>query len=86
MKAEELKGKSVDELGKMLMDLKKEQINQRFQKSTGQLEKTDVIRKVRRDIARVQTMITIAKSGKAPAAKKAAPKAKKATAKSPKAA
>lgn len=84
MKAEELKGKSVDELNKMLIDLKKEQVNQRFQKTAGQLEKMDVIRKIRRDIARVCTQISIVKSGKdttakAPA-KKAAPKAKKAKA------
>lgn len=80
MKAEDLKGKSADELMKMLVDLKKEQVNQRFQKVAGQLEKTDVIRKVRRDIARVQTAITVAKSGKATLPKKSAPKAKKAKA------
>jgi large subunit ribosomal protein L29 len=84
MKAEELKGKSIDELNKMLLDLKKEQVNQRFQKTAGQLEKMDVIRKTRRDIARINTQISALTSGKnitakAPA-KKAAPKAKKAKA------
>jgi len=51
MKAEDLKGKSFDELNKMLLDLRKEQFNMRFQQSGGQLEKTDAIRKIRRDIA-----------------------------------
>lgn len=75
MKAEELKGKSPDELNKMLLDLKKEQVNQRFQKAAGQLEKMDVIRKTRRDIARVMTQLSLVTKGKATTA---AP-AKKAT-------
>mgnify|MGYP000311772694 CR=1 FL=1 len=79
MKAEELKGKSVDELNKMLLDLKKEQVNQRFQKTAGQLEKLDVVRKVRRDIARVQTQLSMLRLGRvAPAAKTPAKSAKKA--------
>lgn len=57
MKADDLKGKSLDELNKMLLELRKEQFNLRFQQSGGQLEKTDNIRKVRRDIARVHTFI-----------------------------
>lgn len=57
MKAEELKGKSVDELKKMLIDLKKQQFNLRFQLSQGHLENTAQIRKTRRDIARVQTFL-----------------------------
>lgn len=57
MKAEELKGKSVDELKKMLLDMRKEQFNLRFQLSGGQLENTAQMRKVRRDIARVKTFI-----------------------------
>lgn len=63
MKAEELKGKTVDELSKMLIDLKKEQVNQRFQKAAGQLEKTDVIQKTRRDIARIQTQLSALRLG-----------------------
>ena len=55
MKAEELIGKTVDELKKLLMDLKKKQFNLRFQRSQGQLDNTAEIRAVRRDIARVKT-------------------------------
>lgn len=58
MKAEELKGKTSDELKKMLVEMRKEQFNLRFQKSGGQLENTAQMRKVRRDIARVKTMLT----------------------------
>jgi large subunit ribosomal protein L29 len=85
MKAEELKGKSVDELQKMLVDLKKEQVNHRFQKAAGQLEKSDVIRKTRRDIARVATQLSLTKLGKA-VAPKATTKATKKPAKAKKAA
>ncbi|MCI5059823.1 MAG: 50S ribosomal protein L29 [Alphaproteobacteria bacterium] len=56
MKMEELKGKSFDELSKMLLDMRKEQFNLRFQHSGGQLENVSQLRKVRRDIARVKTM------------------------------
>ena len=58
MKASDLKTKSVDELTDELLRLKKEQFNLRFQKATGQLEKTQRIREVRRDIARVKTVAT----------------------------
>lgn len=57
MKAEELKGKSVDELNKLLLEKRKEQFNLRFQHSGGQLENTAQMRKIRRDIARVKTFI-----------------------------
>ncbi len=63
MKAEDLKGKTFDELKAMLMDLRKEQFGQRFQAVSGQLEKTHEVRKVRRDIARVKTFM--AQVGKA---------------------
>lgn len=56
-KAEELKGKSVDELKKMLLEMRKEQFNLRFQLSGGQLENSAQMRKIRRDIARVKTFI-----------------------------
>jgi large subunit ribosomal protein L29 len=56
MKAEDLRAKTVDELGDQLASLKKEQFNLRFQKATGQLEKTARIREVRRDIARIKTI------------------------------
>lgn len=58
MKATELKEKSVEELNTELLNLLREQFNLRMQASTGQLEKTDQIRKVRRDIARVKTILT----------------------------
>ena len=56
MKAEDLRTKSPDELTDALASLKKEQFNLRFQRATGQLEKTARIREVRRDIARVKTV------------------------------
>lgn len=56
MKASDLKTKTADELTDELLRLKKEQFNLRFQKATGQLEKTQRIREVRRDIARVKTV------------------------------
>ncbi|WP_158771429.1 MULTISPECIES: 50S ribosomal protein L29 [unclassified Paraglaciecola] len=58
MKATELKDKSVEELNTELLSLLREQFNLRMQASTGQLEKTDQIRKVRRSIARVKTILT----------------------------
>ena len=63
MKAEELKGKTIDELKKLLLEMKKKQFNLRFQRSQGQLEKTDEIRSVRRDIARVKTFMSQQKNG-----------------------
>jgi large subunit ribosomal protein L29 len=86
MKAEEFKGKSVDELNKMLLDLKKEQVNQRFQKAGGQLEKMDVMRKTRRDVARVKTQLSLMKLGKDVAVKAKTPAKKPAKAKKPQAA
>jgi large subunit ribosomal protein L29 len=58
MKATELNSKSVEELNEELLNLLREQFNLRMQHSTGQLEKTDQLRKVRRDIARVKTILT----------------------------
>ncbi|MEP4890421.1 MAG: 50S ribosomal protein L29 [Aliiglaciecola sp.] len=57
MKAE-LKAKNVEELNAELLNLLREQFNLRMQHSTGQLEKTDQLRKVRRNIARVKTILT----------------------------
>ena len=62
MKTADINTKTLDELGDELEKLKKEQFNLRFQKATGQLENTARVRQVRRDIARIQTVIT-AKSG-----------------------
>lgn len=58
MKAQELLGKSEDELKTELLDLKKEQFNLRFQQASGQLENTARMRQVRRDIARIKTVVT----------------------------
>jgi large subunit ribosomal protein L29 len=49
--------KSPDELKAMLLDLRKEQFNLRFQRATGQLEAVSRIKVVRRDIARVKTVL-----------------------------
>ena len=57
MKAEEVKALSTDELKDKLVTLKKEQFNLRFQQATNQLEKTSRIREVRRDIARIKTVM-----------------------------
>ena len=56
MKADEVRGLSDDQLKDKLADLKKEQFNLRFQKATGQLEKSSRINEVRKDIARVKTI------------------------------
>lgn len=57
MKAAEIAVKTPDELSDQLVQLKKEQFNLRFQKATGQLENTARMRQVRRDIARIQTVL-----------------------------
>ena len=55
---EELKNKSVEELGKDLVAAKKELFNLRFQNATNQLDNTARIKEVRKNIARIQTVIT----------------------------
>jgi large subunit ribosomal protein L29 len=57
VKASDLRTKTVDELKDSLMDLRKERFNLRFQKASGQLENTARARQVRRDIARVKTIL-----------------------------
>jgi len=57
MKASELKEKTVDELGEELLKLRKEQFNLRLQQATGQLTRPHEYRRVRRDIARVKTVL-----------------------------
>ncbi|TAL44857.1 MAG: 50S ribosomal protein L29 [Methylovulum sp.] len=57
MKVNELRQKSKDELGAMLLDLSRERFNLKMQKGTGQLSKTDQVKKVRRNIARIQTVL-----------------------------
>lgn len=58
MKASELKTKTPDELNDALAGLKKEQFNLRFQRASGQLENTARVRQVRRDIARIKTLLS----------------------------
>jgi large subunit ribosomal protein L29 len=57
MKADELKGKSLDELNDQLLQLKREAFNLRFQRASGQLQNTARVREVRRDIARLKTVL-----------------------------
>ncbi|WP_442578307.1 50S ribosomal protein L29 [Mesorhizobium sp. ASY16-5R] len=56
MKISDVRAKTPDQLDDDLASLKKEQFNLRFQKATGQLEKTARVREVRRDIARIKTV------------------------------
>ncbi|HCX03858.1 MAG: 50S ribosomal protein L29 [Tissierellales bacterium] len=57
MKASELREKTVNELDGVLVDLKSELFNLRFQLATGQLENTSRIKTVKKDIARVKTVL-----------------------------
>ncbi|KAF3980949.1 MAG: 50S ribosomal protein L29 [Methylococcales symbiont of Hymedesmia sp. n. MRB-2018] len=57
MNANELRQKSVEELNSLLLEKSREQFNLRMQKGTGQLAKPDQVKKVRRDIARIHTII-----------------------------
>ena len=58
MKTTDLRAKSKDELRDELVGLKKEQFNLRFQAASGQLENTARVKQVRRDVARIQTILT----------------------------
>ena len=64
MKASDVRTKTADQLNDELASLKKEQFNLRFQKATGQLEKTARVRQVRRDIARIKTIAAEKSAGK----------------------
>lgn len=57
MNAQDLKAKTPDELRDALVALKKEAFNLRFQAATNQLENTARMRAVRRDVARVKTVL-----------------------------
>ncbi len=57
MKASDLRTETPDQLKQKLADLRKEQFNLRFQRASGQLEKTDRVRAARRDIARIKTIL-----------------------------
>jgi len=57
MKAEDVRAMTADQLQDELLKLKKEAFNLRFQQATGQLEKTHRVRDVRRNIARIKTVL-----------------------------
>ena len=63
MKAEELREKSIEELQEQLQELYKDQFNYRMQKSTGPLGQIHLVDEVRKDIARVKTIITERQKG-----------------------
>ncbi|MEK6749221.1 MAG: 50S ribosomal protein L29 [Pseudomonadota bacterium] len=63
MNAQEIRQKSVDDLAKELEALLREQFNLRMQKATGQLSRTHQMRDVRRNIARVKSVMTEKASG-----------------------
>ena len=70
MKPADVRAKTADELKTELEGLRKEQFNLRFQRASGQLENTARVRQVRRDIARIETVLGERTRGaSAPAAK-----------------
>ena len=58
MNTEDVRAKTPDELKEELTKLKKEQFNLRFQQATNQLENTARVRQVRKDIARIKTVLS----------------------------
>ncbi|TNC79581.1 MAG: 50S ribosomal protein L29 [Oleiphilus sp.] len=58
MKASELREKSVDELNQEMLGLLKEQFNLRLRKASGQLNQSHLLTQVRKDIARIKTVLT----------------------------
>ena len=57
MKIDEIRRLTPDQLSDQLLQLKKEQFNLRFQQATGQMEKTHRASEVRKDIARIKTVL-----------------------------
>ncbi len=57
MKIDDVRALTQDQLGDELLKLKKEQFNLRFQAATGQIEKTHRVNEVRKDIARIKTVL-----------------------------
>jgi large subunit ribosomal protein L29 len=57
MKTDEIRAMTPDQLTEALLNLKKEQFNLRFQAATGQMEKTHRVDEVRKDIARIKTVL-----------------------------
>jgi large subunit ribosomal protein L29 len=69
MKTADIRSKTPDQLKQDLLDLRKEQFNYRFQKTSGQLENTARVRTVRRNVARIKTILAETESGKSVVAK-----------------
>jgi large subunit ribosomal protein L29 len=65
MKAAEIRSMTLDQLNDELVKLKKEQFNLRFQAASGQLENTARVRQVRRNIARIKTIVREKLAGQA---------------------
>ena len=63
MKSADVRAMSQDQMNDKLAELKKEQFNLRFQKATGQLEKTARVKEIRRDIARIKTIAAAKSAG-----------------------
>ena len=59
MDIDDVRRLTADQLAESLLNLKKEQFNLRFQAATGQLEKTHRVEEVRRDIARIKTVLRV---------------------------
>lgn len=57
MKIDDIRGMTPDQLNEQLLNLKKEAFNLRFQEATGQLEKSHRVSEVRKDIARIKTVL-----------------------------
>jgi large subunit ribosomal protein L29 len=57
MKIDEVRGFTADQLSDQLVQLKREQFNLRFQQATGQMEKAHRVNEIRKDIARIKTVM-----------------------------
>ncbi|MBN9319040.1 MAG: 50S ribosomal protein L29 [Caulobacterales bacterium] len=62
MKIADVRGMTPDQLADNLLSLKKEQFNLRFQAATGQVEKTHRVDEIRKDIARIKTVLRAKKT------------------------
>ncbi len=63
MEVKELRSKKPEELQNLLLDLRKEQFSLRMQKGTGQASRPHMFKKLRKDIARVKTILNEMKAG-----------------------
>lgn len=64
MDMKELRGKSSDELQKVILDIRKEQFSLRMQKGTGQSSRPHIFKSLKKDIARAKTLINEIRAGK----------------------